>query len=117
VNIEVASTTDVTVEETAGVDAIEPAAMCLPGAGLEREVATLERPRWKLPGVRLPGAATPAIVRLWENACAEFMPFLDFDTEICRVVCLPNAIESVNARICCAVKARGRFPNEQGALK
>ncbi|WP_437107676.1 transposase, partial [Streptomyces flaveolus] len=29
----------------------------------------------------------------------------------------PNAIESVNARIRRAVKARGHFPNEQAALK
>jgi transposase-like protein len=45
------------------------------------------------------GAKYPAIVRLWENAWAEFVPFLQFDTEIRRVVCTTNAIESVNARI------------------
>jgi transposase-like protein len=32
-------------------------------------------------------------------------------------VCTTNAIESVNARIRKAVKARGHFPNEQAALK
>jgi transposase InsO family protein len=36
---------------------------------------------------------------LWDNAWAEFVPFLAFDTEIRRVVCSTNAIESVNARI------------------
>lgn len=40
-----------------------------------------------------------------------------FDREIRRVVCTTNAIESVNARIRKAVKARGHFPNEQAALK
>jgi transposase-like protein len=40
-----------------------------------------------------------------------------FDTEIRRIVCTTNAIESVNARIRRAVKARGHFPNEQAALK
>ncbi len=45
------------------------------------------------------------------------MPFLHFDTEIRRVICSTNAIESVNARIRRAVKARGHFPNEQAALK
>ncbi|MFI7192090.1 MULTISPECIES: transposase [Nocardia] len=40
-----------------------------------------------------------------------------FDTEIRRVVCSTNAIESVNARIRRAVRARGHFPNEQAALK
>ena len=59
----------------------------------------------------------PAIVRLWENAWAEFVPFLAFDAEIRKVVCSTNAIESVNARIRRAVRARGHFPNEQAALK
>ena len=63
------------------------------------------------------GAKYPAIVRLWENAWAEFVPFLQFDPEIRKVVCSTNAIESVNARIRRAVKARGHFPNEQAALK
>lgn len=63
------------------------------------------------------GTKYPAIVKLWENAWAEFVPFLRFDTEIRRVVCTTNAIESVNARIRKAVRARGHFPNEQAALK
>ena len=45
------------------------------------------------------------------------MPFLAFDTEIRTVACSTNAIESVNARIRRAVRARGHFPNEQAALK
>jgi transposase-like protein len=56
-------------------------------------------------------------VRLWENAWSELVPFLDFDTEIRPVICSTNAIESVNARIRRAVKARGHFPNERAALK
>jgi putative transposase len=63
------------------------------------------------------GKKYPAIVKLWENAWAEFAPFLQFDTEIRRVVCTTNAIESVNARIRKAVRARGHFPNEQAAIK
>lgn len=63
------------------------------------------------------GRKYPAIVRLWENAWAEFVPFLQFDREIRRIVCTTNAIESVNVRIRKAVKARGHFPNEQAALK
>src|SRR6187551_3392534 len=58
------------------------------------------------------GGKYPAIVRLWENAWAEFVPFLAFDAEIRKVVCSTNAIESVNARIRRAVRARGHFPNE-----
>jgi putative transposase len=63
------------------------------------------------------GSKYPAIVRLWENAWSEFVPFLAFDAEIRTVVCTTNAIESVNARIRRAVRARGHFPNEQAALK
>lgn len=63
------------------------------------------------------GKKYPAIIRLWSNTWAEFVPFLQFDKEIRRIVCTTNAIESVNARIRKAVKARGHFPNEQAALK
>ena len=59
----------------------------------------------------------PAIIRLWENAWAEFVPFLRFDREIRTVICTTNAIESINARLRRAVKARGHFPTEQAALK
>ncbi|NJP35891.1 IS256 family transposase [Micromonospora thermarum] len=59
----------------------------------------------------------PAVIRLWDNAWAEFIPFLDYDLEIRKVICSTNAIESLNARYRRAVKARGHFPNEQAALK
>src|SRR5213076_2737481 len=58
-----------------------------------------------------------AIVRLWENSWDEFIPFLDYDLEIRKVLCSTNAIESLNARYRRAVKARGHFPTEQAALK
>jgi putative transposase len=59
----------------------------------------------------------PAIIRLWENAWAEFVPFLQFDREIRTVICTTNAIESINARLRRAVNARGHFPTEAAALK
>jgi transposase-like protein len=59
----------------------------------------------------------PAIVRLWESAWAEFVPFLRFDVEIRKIICTTNAIESLNARLRRTVKARGHFPTEQAALK
>jgi putative transposase len=58
-----------------------------------------------------------ANVRLWENAWTEFIPFLDYDIEIRKVICSTNAIESLNARYRRAVKARGHFPNELAAIK
>jgi len=63
------------------------------------------------------GQRYPAIIRLWHNAWAEFIPFLDYDIEIRQVLCSTNAIESLNARYRRAVKARGHFPTEQAALK
>ncbi len=78
------------------------------------EAAALERlaelsERWE--------AKYPAIIGLWENAWAEFVPFLSFDPAIRTVIYTTNAIESVNARIRKAVKARGHFPTETAALK
>ena len=63
------------------------------------------------------GTRYGAIIRLWENAWEQFIPFLDYDVEIRTVLCSTNAIESLNARYRRAVKARGHFPTEQAALK
>jgi putative transposase len=63
------------------------------------------------------GAKYRAMIRLWRNAWNEFIPFLDYDTEIRKVICSTNAIESLNARYRRAVRARGHFPTEQAALK
>ena len=63
------------------------------------------------------GQRYPAIIKLWENAWAEFVPFLAFDKEIRSVICTTNSIESLNSRIRRAVNARGHIPTEQAALK
>ena len=63
------------------------------------------------------GTPYPAIRKLWESAWPEFVPFLDYDVEIRRVICSTNAFESLNARYRRSVRARGHFPNEQVALK
>ena len=43
------------------------------------------------------GQRYPAIIQLWENAWAEFVPFLAFDKEIRSVICTTNSIESLNS--------------------
>jgi putative transposase len=58
-----------------------------------------------------------AMIRLWRNAWEEFIPFLDYDVEIRKVLCSTNAIESLNARYRRATRARGHFPTEQAAMK
>jgi putative transposase len=44
------------------------------------------------------GSRYPAITRLWRTAWTEFIPFLDYDVEIRKIICSTNAIESLNAR-------------------
>ncbi|GGM62099.1 hypothetical protein GCM10010489_37050 [Microbacterium saperdae] len=63
------------------------------------------------------GERYPATIQLWRSSWAEFVPFLENDVEIRRVICTTNAIESINARYRRAVRARRHFPNEQAALK
>lgn len=63
------------------------------------------------------GKSYPAMIRLWCNAWIEFVPFLDYDLEIRKVLCSTNAIESLNACFCRAIRVRGDFPNEQAVLK
>ena len=63
------------------------------------------------------GKAYPAIPKLWRNSWEQFIPFLDYDIEIRKVLCSTNAIESLNARYRRAVNAKGHFPTEQAALK
>jgi transposase-like protein len=60
------------------------------------------------------GRQYPAITRLWHNAWSEFVPFLDYDVEIRKVICSTNAIESLNARYRC--RSGVIFP-PSGALK
>jgi putative transposase len=63
------------------------------------------------------GKAYPAIPKLRRNAWQEFIPFLDYDVELRKVLCSTNAIESLNARYRRAVNAKGHFPSEQAAMK
>ncbi|MCA1822265.1 MAG: IS256 family transposase [Pseudonocardia sp.] len=63
------------------------------------------------------GARYPAIIRLWRAAWEEFIPFLDYDVEIRKILCSTNAIESLNRRYRRAIRVRGHFPTDQAALK
>ena len=63
------------------------------------------------------GQRYPAVIRLWRNAWAEFVPFLAYNAEIRAVIYSTNAIESLHARFRRSVRARGHFPTEQAALK
>jgi transposase-like protein len=56
------------------------------------------------------------MVRLWRKAWTEFVPFLDYDLEIRRIIYSINATESLNGRYRCGVGTR-YFPTEQAAMK
>lgn len=61
------------------------------------------------------GGALPGDDPTMAQRVQEFIPFLDYDVQICRVICT-SAIESLNARYRRAFRARGHFPNEQAGL-
>lgn len=63
------------------------------------------------------GKPYPAIPKLWRAAWGQFIPFLDYDVELRRVLCSANAIESLNARYRRAITVKGHFPTERAALK
>jgi putative transposase len=63
------------------------------------------------------GTRYPAIIKLWRTAWEKFIPFLDYDVEIRKIICSTNAIESLNGRYRRAIRARGHFPTDQAALK
>ncbi len=63
------------------------------------------------------GQKYPAMIKLWRNAWAEFVPFLDFPVEVRKIIYTTNAIESLNARFRAATRRRGHFPDEQSAMK
>jgi putative transposase len=48
----------------------------------------------------------PAMIRVWEQAWGEFVPFLEFPVELRTLVYTTNAIESLNARFRRAVRRR-----------
>lgn len=39
-----------------------------------------------------------AVVQLWESSWCSFVPFLDYEVQIRRVICPSNAFESFNVR-------------------
>ncbi|MEU8657305.1 IS256 family transposase [Actinoplanes philippinensis] len=91
---------------------------------IKRDIKTLyTAPNAEAAGVALDeleerwGTKYRAMIRLWRNAWNEFIPFLDYEVEIRKMICSTNAIESLNARYRRAIRARGHFPTEQAAMK
>ncbi|MFI5987909.1 IS256 family transposase [Streptomyces sp. NPDC051555] len=63
------------------------------------------------------GRQYPGTISVFENAWAQFIPFLGFDQDIRRVIYTTNAIESMNRNLRKLVKTSGHFPSDDAALK
>jgi putative transposase len=63
------------------------------------------------------GRKYPAIAQSWRRNWSEVIPFFAFPEPVRRIIYTTNAIESLNAKLRKAVKARGHFPNDDAALK
>ena len=63
------------------------------------------------------GKKAPAVLAVWERAWQQFIPFLEFDTAIRKVIYTTNAIESLNFQLRKITKNRGHFPDDDAAMK
>jgi putative transposase len=63
------------------------------------------------------GKQYPGVADAWRRAWPQFVPFLDFPTEIRKVIYTTNAIESMNYQLRKITKTRGHFPNDEAATK
>ena len=55
-------------------------------------------------------AQYPAMIRSWENAWQEFVPFLEFPVELRKIVYTTNAIESLKRQIQTSRPPQGALP-------
>jgi putative transposase len=63
------------------------------------------------------GEQYPGSVDVWHRAWNEFIPFLDYPSELRRIVYTTNAIESINFQLRKITKTRGHFPSDEAAMK
>lgn len=63
------------------------------------------------------GKRYPGLLAAWDRAWEQFIPFLEFDTAIRKVIYTTNAIESTNYQLRKIIKNRGHFPDDDAAIK
>jgi putative transposase len=63
------------------------------------------------------GRKYPAIAQSWRRNWAAVIPFFAFPEDVRRIIYTTNAIESLNAKLRRAVRARGHFPTDDSVLK
>jgi putative transposase len=66
-------------------------------------------------GTRHTGESEPSrpISKAWER----FIPFLEFASEVRKIIYTTNAIESLNYQLRKIIKNRGHFPNDDAVIK
>ena len=55
------------------------------------------------------------MIGTWHRSWNEFVPFLDFPPDVCRVIYATTGVESLNARFPAATRRNRHFPKEQSA--
>ncbi|MGH6951477.1 MAG: IS256 family transposase [Vitreimonas sp.] len=63
------------------------------------------------------GLKYPTIAQSWRRHWSEVIPFFAFPAEVRKLIYTTNAIESLNAKLRRAVRARGHFPHDDAAMK
>jgi putative transposase len=63
------------------------------------------------------GRKYPAAAAVWERAWDRFVPFLEFEPGIRKVIYTTNTIESFNRQMRKIIKTRGHFPNDDALVK
>jgi len=63
------------------------------------------------------GKKSPGMIAAWDRAWDQFVPFLEFDSAIRKVIYTTNAIESLNFQLRKITKNRGHFPTDDAAVK
>jgi putative transposase len=75
----------------------------------EQELNAFDEGQW--------GRKYPAIAQSWRRHWSEVIPFYAFPNDVRRIIYTTNAIESLNAKLRRAVRARGHFPTDESAMK
>jgi putative transposase len=63
------------------------------------------------------GRKYPAAAAVWERAWEKFVPFLEFEPAIRKVIYTTNTIEAFNRQMRKIIKTRGHFPNDDALVK
>jgi putative transposase len=63
------------------------------------------------------GRKYPAAVTVWERAWDRFVPFLEFEPAIRKVIYTTNTIEAFNRQMRKIIKTRGHFPSDDALVK